>query len=135
MCHHLDQESLADFIIKACDVARRRVIINDLHRNILAYYLFKMIAPILFPNRLVLHDGPLSVLRAFKYAEWIDCLTELGLNPKQFKITWHWAFRWIVEINCKGYSMIEDCVIVGGGVAGLSAANQFGRRRNASINH
>lgn len=101
ICHHLTHDHLIDFISRACKIARRKVIINDLHRHPLAYYLFKMISPIFFSNRLICHDGPLSVLRSFQYDEWVDCLAKSGLTPTQYRISWRWAFRWIIEINCE----------------------------------
>ena len=102
VCHHMTDENLMDFISKACSIARQKVIINDLHRHPLALYLFKMISPIFFRNRLVQNDGPLSIRRAFTHQELNDYLKEMGLNASQYEIRWKWAFRWLVEIHCGG---------------------------------
>lgn len=103
VCHHLPDQKLIDFISKACQIAKRKVIFNDLHRHPLALFLFKIIAPICFRNRLVLHDGPLSIKRSFTRADWISCLEKAGLKPSQYTIRWRWAFRWIIEIDCKDF--------------------------------
>lgn len=101
VCHHLSDEAIVEFIKQAAHAAKKRVIFNDLHRNILAYYLFKIVSPIFFRNRLVQHDGPLSVLRSFKRKEWKNYLERAGIKPSASKIRWHWAFRWVVEIDCE----------------------------------
>ena len=76
------------------------MIINDLHRHPLALLLFKMTSPILFPNRLVQHDGLVSIRKAFTHDELIALLQQSGLKPSQYAIKWKWAFRWLVEMNC-----------------------------------
>ena len=101
VCHHLSDEELIDFIKRAVLVARRRVIFNDLDRNPMAYYLFKFIGPICFRNRLVQHDGPLSILRSFKRQDWDYYLQQAGISPTNYRIRWQLAFRWIIEINCE----------------------------------
>lgn len=99
VCHHLSDQSLIDFIERACRVARKKVILNDLHRHPLALYSFQALCPFIFRNRLVQHDGPLSVKRAFKKHEWEHYLKEAGLSKQQYRIEWKWAFRWMVEIT------------------------------------
>ncbi len=100
VCHHLSDEEIVDFIQRAVRVARKRVIFNDLHRDPFAYYLFKLVGPVFFRNRLVQHDGPLSVLRAFKREEWVQYLELAGIPPSDYRIKWQFPFRWMVEINC-----------------------------------
>ena len=98
----MTDEDLIDFLSKSCCVARHKVIINDLHRHPLAFYLFKIISPIFFRNRLIQNDGPISICRAFTRQELNYYLKKIGLNNSQYNISWQWAFRWLVEINCRG---------------------------------
>lgn len=100
LCHHLTDSELVEFIKAACLIAKHAVIFNDLHRHAAAYYFFKLIAPFCFNNRLVLHDGPLSILRAFKKNEWIQHLSDAGIMPGKSEIYWNFAFRWTVTIRC-----------------------------------
>lgn len=100
VCHHMDDDMIIDFLQRACRVAKRKVIINDLHRHTLAYYLFKGIAPVFFRNRLVMHDGPLSVQRAFKKEDWQRYLKAAGISTSAYTIAWKCFFRWLVEIDC-----------------------------------
>jgi 2-polyprenyl-3-methyl-5-hydroxy-6-metoxy-1,4-benzoquinol methylase len=99
VCHHLNDEELIDFLKQSYLIAGKAVIINDLHRNFFGWAGFKLLAPLLFRNRLVLHDGPLSVKRAFTKQDWIAYLKAAQIPPERFSIKWHWAFRWIVSID------------------------------------
>jgi 2-polyprenyl-3-methyl-5-hydroxy-6-metoxy-1,4-benzoquinol methylase len=101
VCHHIPDKDLIEFLTNACRIARKKVVLNDLHRHPLALYLFKLVSPVCFRNRLVLHDGPLSIRRGFKYHEWVDYLEQAGIKKSQYRIRWNWAFRWIVEIDCE----------------------------------
>lgn len=99
VCHHLNDEQIIDFLLQALRVAKQKVVINDLDRHPLAYYFFKWISPLFFRNRLVQNDGPLSILRAFKYRDWLRYVKSAGLSPSQYRIKWRWAFRWIIAIE------------------------------------
>lgn len=99
VCHHLQDEELIDFLKNAYRTAKKAVIINDLHRHPCALLSFKTIAPLLFRNRLILHDGPLSIQRAFKKQEWLQYLEKAQIPLEHCSLTWHWAFRWILLIN------------------------------------
>lgn len=99
VAHHLSDEELISFLKQACQTAKRAVILNDLHRHFLASLSFNLITPLLFPNRLIKHDGSLSIKRAFTRQDWWRYLEAAGINKKACSITWHWAFRWIVMID------------------------------------
>jgi 2-polyprenyl-3-methyl-5-hydroxy-6-metoxy-1,4-benzoquinol methylase len=100
VCHHMGDEALVDFLKRACQVAKKKVILNDLHRHLLALLAFKVIAPIFLYNRLAVHDGAISIKRAFKREEWKQYLAQAGIKEDRYSIQWHWAFRWLIEIDC-----------------------------------
>lgn len=99
VCHHLSDQELIFFIQQACKVAKEAVILNDLHRHPFAYWGFTALVPFLFPNRMIYHDGRLSILRSFTRQEWKTFLKAAGVDENDYTITWHWAFRWIVMID------------------------------------
>jgi len=99
VCHHMNDENLVEFLKKSYQIAKKRIIINDLHRHWLAYRGFALMAKPLFPNRLISQDGLLSIQRGFKKKEWQNYLTLAGIPLEKCSITWHWAFRWIVTID------------------------------------
>jgi 2-polyprenyl-3-methyl-5-hydroxy-6-metoxy-1,4-benzoquinol methylase len=99
VCHHLKDDELIGFLKKSYQVAKKYVIINDLHRHWIAYLSFACIAKPFFRNRLIFHDGLLSIKRAFKKEDWIIYLKAAEIPLEHCSITWHWAFRWIVHID------------------------------------
>lgn len=100
VCHHLNDEQIVEFLFKARQVAKQKVIINDLHRHPIALALFNSVSPLFFRNRLVLADGQLSIRRAFTREEWNHYIKQVHDRPFNYSISWHWAFRWIVELDC-----------------------------------
>ncbi len=94
VCHHMDDEDLIPFLQNAWQAARVAVIINDLHRHALAYWLYKKISPRLFRNRLITHDGLISIQRGFTRAEWLCLLKQANISNYQIK--WGFPFRWRV---------------------------------------
>ena len=63
--HHFKNEELISFLKTTTNKATIGVVVNDLHRHKLAYYLFKLIG-FFIKNKMVRQDGLTSVLRAFK---------------------------------------------------------------------
>lgn len=98
VCHHLSDEEIIGFIKKSVQVAKEAVIINDLHRHLLATCGFFALAPLFFSNRLIFHDGLISIKRAFKRKDWIEYLLAADIPPHAWSLTWHPFFRWILII-------------------------------------
>lgn len=96
VCHHLEDEALVDFLKDAVQVANFTVIINDLHRHTLAEWLYRIISP-LFRNRLINHDGLISIRRGFKRDEWINLLKQANIT--NYNIKWCFPFRWKIILN------------------------------------
>tara|TARA_B100000963_G_scaffold357032_1_gene378351 strand:+ start:1194 stop:1907 length:714 start_codon:yes stop_codon:yes gene_type:complete len=95
--HHFKNNELISFLKSTAQKATIGVIVNDLHRHKLAYYLFKIIG-LFIRNKMVREDGLTSVLRAFKKKEIETILTKAGVN---FSIKWKWAFRYLWVIKKK----------------------------------
>ena len=70
VCHHLTNDELIIFLRQALRAANQAVIINDLHRHWVAYWFYKIISPLLLRNRLITHDGLISIRRGFTRTEW-----------------------------------------------------------------
>lgn len=94
VCHHLSDDELICFLQQMLNISRRAVIINDLHRHKLAEFFYRIISPILFRNRLITHDGLISIRRGFKRHDWKLLLKKAGIT--HYKITWCFPFRWRV---------------------------------------
>lgn len=92
VCHHLTDKEIIIFLQSSLNLAQKAVIINDLHRHPIAYYFYALVSPILFRNRLITHDGLLSIQRGFTRKEWLFYLREA--NVTHFRIKWRFPFRW-----------------------------------------
>lgn len=93
--HHFESEKVDDLIAKWTARAKVGVVVNDLHRHPLAYYLFKIIA-FLIGNEMVKTDGLISILRGFRKSELESFANKLIYKSE---IRWRWAFRyqWIIQ--------------------------------------
>ena len=93
--HHFKNEEIISFLKTTTDKATIGVVVNDLHRHKLAYYLFKFIG-FFIKNKMVRQDGLTSVLRAFKREDLENIAKEIKVH---FSIQWKWAFRylWILK--------------------------------------
>jgi 2-polyprenyl-3-methyl-5-hydroxy-6-metoxy-1,4-benzoquinol methylase len=93
--HHLSNDELVNFLKPIAKKATLGIVVNDLHRHKMAYYLFKLLC-ITITNRTIIEDGLTSVLRGFKRAELKQFSKKLDIS---FQIQWKWAFRfqWILK--------------------------------------
>lgn len=94
VCHHLEHNELIAFLQNTQRVARIAVIINDLHRHFLPHWFYGLISPLLFRNRLISHDGLISIRRGFTRKDWHSLLQQAGIHHYQIK--WCFPFRWRV---------------------------------------
>lgn len=93
--HHFKNEELISFLEPVLEKARLGIVVNDLHRHKLAYYLFKLLC-VTITNKTIVEDGLTSVLRGFKREELVKISQQLNTN---YQIQWKWAFRfqWILK--------------------------------------
>ncbi len=93
--HHFKEEQLVAFLSKTLQKATLGIVVNDLHRHRLAYYLFKLLS-ITIKNKMIIEDGLTSVLRGFKREELEGISNKIGAKSS---IEWKWAFRykWILQ--------------------------------------
>jgi 2-polyprenyl-3-methyl-5-hydroxy-6-metoxy-1,4-benzoquinol methylase len=93
--HHFKNDELVSFLNPVLVKAKLGVVVNDLHRHKLAYYLFKLLC-VTITNKTIIEDGLTSVLRGFKRRELEDMSKQLQTN---YQIQWKWAFRfqWILK--------------------------------------
>ncbi|WP_397444999.1 methyltransferase domain-containing protein [Polaribacter sp. R77954] len=95
--HHFKEKELNSFLSNTVKQTKIGIVVNDLHRNKLAYYLF-MLLSLFIKNKMIIEDGLTSVLRGFKRKD----LRKLSLKiNKQPQISWKWAFRflWIIKTS------------------------------------
>lgn len=91
-CHHFTDAQLVQMFGQLHAQAGMAVIINDLHRHWLAYHSIKWLTRLFSGSRLVKHDAPLSVWRAFRRQELQALVQQAGIT--RYSLRWMWAFRW-----------------------------------------
>ena len=95
--HHFNDTELENLLQRLVLNAKKGIVINDLHRNRWAYYLFKVLGVITGMHPMNKEDGLISILRGFKRNE-IE-LYSRKLNISNYNIQWRWAFRYIWTMN------------------------------------
>ena len=90
--HHLEDEAVIRLLRQMAALARKGILVNDLHRHWMAYYGIQIAGSLLQASDTFRHDGPLSVRRGFLKDELVQAARAAGLEP--FEVRWHWAFRW-----------------------------------------
>jgi len=93
--HHFKEAELVSSLKPVLEKAKLGIVVNDLHRNKIAYYLFKLLC-LTIKNKTIVEDGLTSVLRGFKRKELEAISTKINAN---YQIQWKWAFRfqWILK--------------------------------------
>lgn len=92
--HHFHGEDAVALLREMDRVARRGLIVNDLHRHPMAYYGVHALGAVTGASEMFRHDGPLSVLRGFTRPELERLAAAADLRGAT--VQWHWAFRWVL---------------------------------------
>ncbi|MFV8332951.1 methyltransferase domain-containing protein [Flavobacterium sp. GSP14] len=95
--HHFNDDEIMYLLDVFYTNAATGIVINDLHRNLIAYRLFQALCFVFRLNTMSREDGLTSILRGFKKEELIQFSKKL--NFKNYIIHWKWAFRyqWIIS--------------------------------------
>jgi ubiquinone/menaquinone biosynthesis C-methylase UbiE len=92
--HHFAGPALERLLAEMARVARRRVIVLDIERHWAAYAGFVAWSRLFTRNRLVRHDGPLSVLRGFTTGELRSLVAPL--DAFHWQVQRRWPFQLVV---------------------------------------
>jgi len=92
--HHLPEDAGISLLREMSRVARRRIILIDLHRHLTAYYLYRAMGSILL-QRFTVEDGSLSILRSFVPRELHDLAKAAGLA--EFDVKRSFPFRLVLS--------------------------------------
>ncbi len=92
--HHLEDALLVRFLRWLPAHATRRWLILDLHRHWIPWTAVWAGTRLMRMHPMVVHDGPVSINRAFTRADWTRLLAEAGV---QAEVRWVMPFRWAVS--------------------------------------
>jgi len=83
--HHLSNEDCTRALREMWRVAKKRVLVNDLHRARVAYFSIRLLSALFSKSRMVKHDGPMSVLRAFRPLELKAIAERAGIPGRVYR--------------------------------------------------
>lgn len=95
--HHFSATQNKWLLDKCRSEGVKAVLINDLHRHWLAYFLFGIFCRFTFANDIARKDGLLSILKGFKKHELRDLFN--SEKDISMQLQWKWAFRYQMIIN------------------------------------
>jgi ubiquinone/menaquinone biosynthesis C-methylase UbiE len=107
--HHLLDEQVVQVLREMSRVAKRRLFVIDLHRHPVAYFLYTVPGKIVLHNRLVRHDGALSILRGFKSDELRELAQRAGL--RDIRVERHFPFRLVLSAAAVSHEKAENAQI------------------------
>ncbi|WP_419211651.1 methyltransferase domain-containing protein [Maribacter sp. X9] len=97
--HHFSDTGVVQFVNQFNTLASLGVVINDLQRSPLAYYLFKAFSFFFIRTEIAKKDGLLSIRRAFKKQELLGYANQV--KNASHTIKWKWAFRYVWVLKKK----------------------------------
>ena len=104
--HHFVEEQVIQILGEMSRVARRRIFVIDLHRHPTAYYLYTTLGRLVLKNRLIRHDGALSILRSFKPEELLELAQRAGLEDVE--IEGHFPARLVLSAAARASVRLPD---------------------------
>lgn len=104
--HHLLDEQVVQVLREMSRVARRRIFVIDLHRHPVAYLFYTTLGKIVLHNRLLRHDGALSILRSFKSDELLELAQRAGL--RDVRVERHFPYRLVLSAAARASVKLPD---------------------------
>ena len=102
--HHFNDSDVCLALREMARVARRGILVIDLHRHPVPYYLFTTIGHLFLHNRLIRADGALSILRSFTPDEVRDLAEQAGLT--NIEVVQHFPARIVLSA---GRPLPQEC--------------------------
>ena len=96
--HHFKKEEITTLVTSMLNRANAGIIINDLHRNKIAFGLFQLLCLTFIRDEISKNDGLISIASGFKRSDFEKYGRKAKFNNDQ--IIWKWSFRfiWLISI-------------------------------------
>ena len=95
--HHFDNERVTKILEKLSQEAKVGVVVNDLQRNRLAFWLFRLFSSIFIKTRIARHDGLVSVARGFKRNELASIAKKIITSEHNIHLKWAFRWQWVLK--------------------------------------
>jgi ubiquinone/menaquinone biosynthesis C-methylase UbiE len=104
--HHFVDEQVVRIFREMSRVAKRRIFVIDLNRHPIAYLLYTTLGKLVLHNRLLRHDGALSILRSFKTDELFELGERAGL--REVSVERRFPFRLVLSAAAQANVQLPD---------------------------
>jgi ubiquinone/menaquinone biosynthesis C-methylase UbiE len=104
--HHLRDEQVVQVLREMSRVAKRRIFVIDLNRHPIAYLLYTTVGKLVLHNRLLRHDGALSILRSFKSDELLELGQRAGL--RDLRVERRFPYRLVLSAAARANVQLQD---------------------------
>ena len=104
--HHFVEEQIVQILREMSRVAKRRIFVIDLHRHPIPYFFYTTIGKLILKNRLIRHDGALSILRGFKAEELLELAQRAGLSD--ISVEHHFPSRLVLSAAARASVQLQD---------------------------
>src|SRR5688572_2045130 len=104
--HHFVDEQVVQILREMSRVARRRIFVIDLHRHPVAYLLYTTLGKLVLHNRLLRHDGALSILRSFQVDELQELAQRAGL--RDVWVERHFPYRLVLSAAARAILHLQE---------------------------
>lgn len=94
--HHFAKQDMPQVVHSMLRCSRIGVVINDIHRHPIPWAAVWLVTRIISRNRMIVHDGPLSVAKGFRSADWQELSRAL---EKEVHVSWRPLFRYAAIIE------------------------------------
>lgn len=95
--HHFKNKDLVRLLKKMKQQAKLGIVINDLHRSKIAYYLFYLYGLFFIKSKIARHDGLISILRGFTMKDFTHYAHQIPIQKHQVKWCWAFRYQWIIQ--------------------------------------
>jgi SAM-dependent methyltransferase len=95
--HHFAARELPDLLRQLFELARRALVVSDLHRSLVPFLFGQALFPVLFRSRVSVLDGLVSIRRGFLPAELRAAFVEAGLASVRIRRRFPYRLVAVVE--------------------------------------
>ncbi len=100
--HHFDAPELPGLLAGLHRLARRALVVNDLHRALVPWLFGRVAFPILFRSRVSVDDGLLSIRRGFRPGELRAAFAAAGLPAVSIRRSWPYRLLAVATVGRTG---------------------------------